>query len=398
MRVPKDAFFVHQVMWDGWVTPEHNRTYIVGHWNYKPGTVKDVYVVSTADRVSLLLNGKELKTTCERSQQWLFTFKDVAFEEGTLEAVGYTEEAGSLTPTSSHKLDSAGKPAQLRLTAIANPQGMVADGADMVLVQVEAIDQEGHRCPTDNRTVSFYLWGEGQWIGSIEDSRLTVPLVCGVNRVLVRSTTTAGEIGLAVCADGLKPAYLTVETHPVEVSQLLPQLTLPCRLDRGETPATPSYTDLKRSVTIVGATVGSNAANAANSYDDNELSEWKSDGKKENAWVTYRLSRKAAIDEIALKLTGWRNKCYPLQVLAGRQIVWEGLTDATLGYTHIKIDKPVKSDRLTIRMTGPSVDSSLFGESKELAGGKAAELDALSRTSGKVELRIVEADLTETIQ
>ena len=34
MRIPKDPFFAHQVMWDGWVDIENPRIHIVGHWNY----------------------------------------------------------------------------------------------------------------------------------------------------------------------------------------------------------------------------------------------------------------------------------------------------------------------------------------------------------------------------
>ena len=61
MRIPKDAFFVHQVMWNGWVEPEEPRTYIVGHWNYDNSQLrKPVYVVSTADSVELFLNGRSL--------------------------------------------------------------------------------------------------------------------------------------------------------------------------------------------------------------------------------------------------------------------------------------------------------------------------------------------------
>ena len=153
--------------------------------------------------------------------------------------------------------------------------------------------------------------------------------------------------------------------------------------------------DVKSTVRIVGAKCGSNSEGIAHSYDDNELSEWKSDGKRENAWVTYQLERKAKVDELALKLTGWRNKCYPLAVYAGKQLVWEGITPATLGYAHIYIDQPVSSDQLTIRMLGPSQASSKFGDVKELAGGNAGELDRVRTAKGSVDLRIVEVDLLE---
>ena len=43
-------------------------------------------------------------------------------------------------------------------------------------------------------------------------------------------------------------------------------------------------------------------------------------------------------------------------------------------------------------MLGPSTDSNAFGDTKELAGGNAGELDRLVSKKGKVELRIVEID------
>jgi hypothetical protein len=431
MRIPKDAFFAHQVMWDGWVEPENDRTHIIGHWNYEPGTVKDVYVVSTGDKVDLFVN-KNFVATGKRQHKWLYKFENVKFEPGFIEAVSYNYvgEGFSLgsSLTSRDTLFTAGQPSQLKLTAIGNPEGTKADGADMVLLQVEVVDKDGRRCPLDDRMVNFQLWGEAKWIGGIgtrdnkqyltdEKKRadglldsankrntsdnyvghMSLPVECGVNRVLVRTTTTAGEIGLSVCADGLKPAYISLKSEKVEPERYLPQLSLPVRLDRGETPLTPSYTDSKATVQIVKATAGSNAESIASSYDDNELSEWKSDGKKDNAWVEYRFARKAPVSEITMKLTGWRNKCYPIEVWAGKKKVWEGITDATLGYCHVMLDKPALTDRITLRMVGPVQDSSKFGDVKELAGGNAGEFDRLKSAGGKVELRIVEIDFLQNL-
>ena len=174
---------------------------------------------------------------------------------------------------------------------------------------------------------------------------------------------------------------------------MLPALTLKPVLDRGETPATPSYQDSFTSVDIAGVKTGSNPETAKNSFDDNELTEWKSDGEREHAWITYTLARKSAVSEITLKLTGWRQKCYPLEVYAGKKKVWEGVTPATLGYVHIHIDQPVAARDLTIKMVAPSQDSKKFGQIKELAGGAANEMDRMKTAKGKTELRIVEADL-----
>ena len=227
---------------------------------------------------------------------------------------------------------------------------------------------------------------------------MSLPMECGVNRVLVRSTTNAGEIGLSVYAEGVRPAYLTIKTHDVDIAHYQPSLTLQPSLVRGETPSTPSYQDVFASVAITGTKAGSNIAAVSNSYDDNELTEWKSDGERENAWVTYQLDHNAAVSEMTLKLTGWRQKCYPLEVYAGKVKVWEGITPASLGYVHITIDKPVAARELTVRMVGPAQDSSRFGLVKELAGGVANEMDRMKTAKGKTELRIVEVDILERVK
>ena len=427
MRLPKDAFFVHQVMWDGWVTPERDRTYIVGHWNYADTLTLTKYVVSTGDEVELFLNGRSLGKG-ERSYQYLFTFANIPYEAGRLEAVSYR----GAREVSRYAIETAGKPHHLHVTTIENPDGFKADGADMAIVQFEVVDEQGRRCPLDNRMVHFNLWGEGRWLGGIATQQgswpypsnqaateqkiplanssalldgpehpsvfdnfirhQSLPVECGVNRVLVRSTTHPGNITLTCAAEGLQPVTIDLQT----VRQ--PSSPLPLNLTRDETPSTPSYSDHSVSIDIVDATSGSNATALANSFDDNELSEWASDGLRENAWATYRLARKAPVDEVVLKLTGWRNKCYPLAIYAGKKKLWEGITYATLGYVHIPIATPVTTDQITLRMLGPVQNSSAFGEIKELAGGATGELDRVRTLKGEVKLRIVEVEFHQKNQ
>lgn len=404
MRIPKDAFFAHQVMWNGWVNPEKDATYIVGHWNYKPGTVKKTeYVVSTGDEVELFINGKSIGKG-ERSNHFLFTFRDVKFEAGKLEAVAYTNGQ----ETSRYCIETTGEPDHIKLTGIQNPEGFKADGADMALIQVEVVDKEGRRCPLDNRIIRFSYQGEMEWLGGIAthngDGALAgnyvgmanLPVECGVNRVLVRSTTTPGNIKIFAEADGIRNvASIELKTEKVDIEHYLPQASLKCDLSRGETPSTPSYTDIKRTIDITGVKAGSNIETATNSFDDDETTEWKSDGKPENAWITYHLGEKTQINEIALKLTGWRDKMYPLAIYADNKKVWEGCTYPCLGYVHIRIDKPVKSKAITIKMTGEAKSKTQISDTKELAGGKAGTLDFIGITKGKPVLRIVDIDFLQ---
>ena len=389
MRIPKDAFFAHQVMWNGWVEPEEAKTYIVGHWNYPAHTVKPVYVVSTADSVELFLNGKSLGKG-KQSYRYLYVFDNVSFEPGTLEAVG--------SDGSRYKLETVDEPCQLKLTAIENPLGIKADGADMVLVQVEVTDKQGRRCPLDNRMIHFSLWGEARWIGGIETDAMSLPLECGVNRVLLRTTTNAGEINLAVYADGVKPAYVSLNSKKPD---FVKSGKLSSQLDRGETPITPSYKELASGIDVVSARAGYDSEHAIRSYDDNELSEWKNDGRLSTAWITYKLAKKAVVDDICLKLTGWRLRSYPIEVYAGKQLVWSGETERSLGYIHLTPTKRVKTNEITIRLKGAGKDKDAFGGITELAQPVAGELDLFKARNGgetKSELRIVEIEFIEHIK
>lgn len=406
MRIPKDAFFAHQVMWDGWVDTENPRTYIIGHWNYEPSVTKPVYVVSNADKVELLLNGKSLGWG-RQEYRFLYTFDRITFESGTLEAVGY-DEAGR--ECSRARLETTGKPEALRLTLIQSPVGFKADGADMVLVQVEVVDGKGNRCPLANDPIQFNLEGPAEWRGGIAQGAdnyilsQTLPVECGVNRALIRSTTQAGNIRLSVSAAGLKTAELSFDSAPLEVenglSTYMPGEQLEGRLTRGETPSTASYQDSKIDVPILSVVAGANQNSAVNSCDDNELSEWRNDGKLKTAWITYRFERTAVIDEICMKLTGWRMRSYPLDIYAGDTLIWSGETDKSLGYIHLDV-KPVRTREITVRLKGASSEGDAFGQIVEVATPVASELDLFKAKDGdkaKQELRIVEIEFKESIR
>ena len=403
MRIEKDAFYAHQVMWDGWVDTEKDQTYIIGHWNYPDNTVKPVQVVSTGEEVELFLNGNSLGKG-KRQYNFLFTFDNVAFKPGKLEAVSYNKAGKEI---SRYAVNTAGEPASLKLTAIQNPEGFHADGADMALIQVEVVDKDGKRCPLDNRTVQFTLNGHAEWRGGIaqgENNHIldtNLPVECGINRALIRSTTAAGKVTLTAQAKGLLSASLTLETVPVKVtgglSTYLPQATLKGRLDRGETPSTPSYKDSKKGVRIVSAKAGSNNNDAEKSYDDIELTEWKNDGKLSTAWITYTLERDAEIDDICIKLQGWRSRSYPLEVYAGNTLIWSGNTDKSLGYIHLNVEKPVRANTITIRLKGNTSDKDAFGQIIEVEAIAANTME-LEKSSSKHQLRIIEVEFLETIK
>jgi len=411
MRIPKDAFYAHQAMWGSWADIQHSATRILGHWNYESGIRRPVHVVSTSPVVRLYLDGRLLDVPHRREYDFLHTFDDVAWEPGTLRAVGLASD--SVTVQSEHVLATAGAPAALRLTRIDDQRPMLADGADMALVQVEVVDAAGRRLPLDNRLVRWTLSGAGEWRGGIARSPsgdnhildTELPVEAGVGRVLVRSLTHAGDIVLTASCKGLPSQTIRWATQPVAVqgglSTRFPADAQPCLLTRGETPLTPSYADKLRTIPVVGAMAAANAADAAKSYDDNELSEWRNDGRLATATITYTLAEAAPIDVVSLKLTGWRMRSYPLEVLAGDSVVWHGRTPKSLGYVHLAIPHPVSAATYTIRQTGQAAEGEGFGQIIEVAAPTAGELDLFKTpdsADARGELRIVEVDFLRKME
>ena len=398
MRVPKDAFFAHQVMWDGWVDDLKPRTYIVGHWNYKPGEViPTVYVVSNADSVVLEQGGQRIAPT-EHKYRFLYVFNDLKYAADRLTAIGMDRQGRQV---SSYSLETSGPADHIKLTAIENPTGWKADGADVALVQVEVVDKQGRRCPLDNSLIKFELDGPAEWRGGVakgKDNHVlcdTLPVECGVNRVMLRSLAKAGTVKLTAKAEGMAPATITLRTSAVEVadglSRWLPSDGLKPVLDRGETPDKPSFSQWRRGVQIVSAKAGS-GNDVRLSFDTFENTSWESSNRLDSAWVTYTLAENTQIDDICVKMKGFRSTTYPIAVYAGDSLVWEGWTPKALSYIHIPLKNAPKTNTITIRSRGASTTKDAFGA--------VQELDARNNdkaVKGKNSLKIVEIEFLKNL-
>jgi hypothetical protein len=401
VRLPKDGYFAHQVMWDGWVDVERPRAHIVGHWNYAAGTKKNVYVISSADKVELFVNNKSLGFG-EQSSRFLYTFRNVEWQPGTVRAVGYDAEGRKVTEASKK---TAGRPAAVRLNVHTGPRGLRADGADVALVDVEVVDAEGNRCPTALDTVNFSLDGPAEWRGGIAQGldnfilSKTLPVENGVNRVIIRSTQRTGNVILRATAEGLKPASVEIVSRIAVatdgLSREMPGDGLPAYLGRGPTPAGQSFVVTRRPVKVVGTAAGANAERAAASFDDNEMTEWASDGKLANGWVRYDFEREAAVGEVTLKLKGWRTQSYPVRILVGDRVVFEGSTPRSLGYVTLAFP-PVTGRSLRVELTGSASNRDAFGQIIEVPGTPDPKSSA-DKAGGKGTLSIIEIEVYERV-
>jgi beta-galactosidase len=210
VRLPKEAYFACAAMFR--TDPQ---VHIIGHWSYPTGTRKSIYVVSNAEQVELLVNGRSLGTQRPKDL-YLFTFPDVAFEPGEIQAVA---SSGGHTVAVQVKR-TAGQPVRLTLTPLTAPPGLSADGSDVALFDVEAVDAAGRICPTFQHRVDFQLAGPGLWRGGYNSGKVDsinnsyLDLEAGRNRVAVRSTRQPGKITLTARADGLAPAIASIFAVP----------------------------------------------------------------------------------------------------------------------------------------------------------------------------------------
>jgi beta-galactosidase len=367
VRLPKDAYFADRIMWDGYVDTECPAATILGHWNYDPKTVKDIVIVSSAQKVELRLNGKSLGFG-ENSCRFLFTFKQIHWQPGVLQAVGYNAENSRVCTS---ELTTAGAPKSIRLTPRTGPAGFRADGADIAMVDVEVLDNNGERCPTALNTIHFKLDGPADWRGGIaeDDDRpdnyvlsKDLPVQCGINRVLIRSATSPGAITITASANGLESATVDLATSAVNQTNGLSEENLaeklPSILDRPPAAAPAPIVASRHAIWITSATAGSNVEQAKRSFDDNETTNWSSDGKLADAWIEYQLKSPALLTQANLKLGGWRTKGYALRITVDGKAVFTGATPRSLGYVTLAL-KPTLGTSVRIALTtttGPDKD------------------------------------------
>ncbi|MDH7599587.1 MAG: DUF4982 domain-containing protein [Sedimentisphaerales bacterium] len=215
VRIPKQIYYLHRVMQN-----DRPDIHIIGHWTYPPNTRKTVYIVANhCDAVELLVNGRSIGLAKTPKDGYVYAFGDVTFEPGIIKAIGYNGNK----VICSHQIQTAGPAKAIRLTCQTSPGGLIADGADVAFFDVEVVDEDGIRCPTDEDRIDFELTGPAIWRGGYNSGRIGsvnktyLYTECGINRVFIRSTLQPGTITLEARRTGLIPASITIESRPVTI-------------------------------------------------------------------------------------------------------------------------------------------------------------------------------------
>lgn len=206
---PKDAYYLYQSMWT-----DKPVLHLFPHWNWTEGEIVDVWAYyNNADEVELILNNKSLGVKSKQGDQQ-HVFWQIRFEKGTLRAILRRNGQEVL----SQQIQTAGKPASIRMTADRNI--ITADRKDLSFITVEVLDAEGNPVPIANNLIKFEIEGEGIIAGTDNGDAtnhvsLKKPernLFNGKALVVVQSTNKKGVILLKAKSESLREAQLEIKT------------------------------------------------------------------------------------------------------------------------------------------------------------------------------------------
>ncbi|MGB8844413.1 MAG: beta-galactosidase GalA, partial [Terracidiphilus sp.] len=202
----KDNFFYYQSWWT-----KQPVLHLFPHWNWegREGDPIPVWVHSNLDEVELLLSGKSLgrqKVPRLGHVEW-----KVRYEPGTITAHGWKD--GKLLLT--EERTTTGPAVALKVTA--ERTEIDANGEDVAILTVSAVDSQGRAVPTADVLVDFKVTGEGALIGvgngdpncQESDKAPKRSLFNGLAQVIVQSTKRPGEISIKAFKEGWDGPALT---------------------------------------------------------------------------------------------------------------------------------------------------------------------------------------------
>jgi beta-galactosidase len=214
---PKDSFYYYKAWWG-----KEPSLHLFPHWNFagKEGEEIPVWVHSNADEVELFVNGASVgkKPVKKLSHvEW-----KVKYEPGVIEARGWKDGKVILT----ERRETTGPEVAIRLTT--DRTEIDADGQDVAVIKVEALDKEGRPVPIASNQIGFKVSGAGELVGvgngnpncQESDKKPKRSLFNGLAQIIVQASREPGEIRIEAVKDGwdgpeLTPAKLVITTKPV---------------------------------------------------------------------------------------------------------------------------------------------------------------------------------------
>ncbi len=216
---PKDFFYLFKSLWN-----DEPMVRLGVSWDWNPGQMIDVPVMTNGASCELFLNGESLGVQNVALRDWEKcrpTWR-IPYAPGELRAVAYAADGSLLAQDVLH---TPGNAAAIRLTA--EDSVLHADGQDMTFITIEAVDADGNPVPNACDRVHVSVTGPGMLMGLDNGDptdhegyqATTRRLFNGKLLAIVGAMGEPGELTITVTSPGKDAAVLNLPVLPARVQE-----------------------------------------------------------------------------------------------------------------------------------------------------------------------------------
>lgn len=210
---PKDAYYIFKAEWTDYKTAP--MVHIFPYWDFNEGQLIDVQICSNAPRIELFINGesqgtKDIDHTKGKEQVGLWK---IPYKKGSIKAVAYDENGTVIAQEEKKSFTDS-----VRLTIKADKKALVADGRDLLYVEIGAEDVDGNPVENARNRVFVEVEGAGKLLGLDNGDSTDFDQYKGSSRrmfsgklmAVIGADTEPGEVHIKCSSPGLEECKLVL--------------------------------------------------------------------------------------------------------------------------------------------------------------------------------------------
>ncbi|MGN6712087.1 glycoside hydrolase family 2 TIM barrel-domain containing protein [Anaerocolumna jejuensis] len=212
----KDSYYIYQAEWK---EAEKGRIlHLFPYWDFNKGQTVDVRAASNAEYLELFLNGKSQGTRKIDHVRGLTLTGDwlVAYEPGEIRVAAYDEKGSRIAEAVRRSFTDAAE-----IVCKADRTSGLADGRDLIFVEVSMADRDGNPVENANNRVCVEVSGSGRLVGLDNGDSTDYDsykgsdkrLFCGKLLAIIQTQTCPGNITVKISSLGLPDRTLMLQAQ-----------------------------------------------------------------------------------------------------------------------------------------------------------------------------------------
>lgn len=215
----KDSFYIYQAEWTDY--KKVPMIHIFPYWDFSEGQIIDIRICSNAPKVELFYNGYSqgiFEIDHIKGQKLVADYK-LPYSKGELRAVAYDEFNNVIAEEVKRSFTDA---TEIKLTP--NKTELMADGRDLIFVQISMEDIDGNPVENANNRVNIKVSGAGRLIGLDNGDSTDYESYKGTSRrlfsgkllAIIAAKTVSGVINMEVSSCGIPTKTITFKAVECE--------------------------------------------------------------------------------------------------------------------------------------------------------------------------------------